>query len=258
MSQEMYFGGRIRIGIAKFNATDKKNNPEFEYLEDQIPSIPALGGVGLAEVVWSATPVGMHNIYIVVDPDNVIVETNEANNIANRTIDVGVPLSKGWNLISIPYIQSNTNLGTVLNSIDGSYDAVQWYNATDANDQWKHYQISKPSNLNDLDDIDHTMGFWVHITQPGETIFMFNGVQPIQNQTITLYPGWNHVGYPSLTSYNRTDGLNNVEFGTDVDAIQWYDAANKTWHFINQDDTFVPGRGYWVHSEIETSWVVPL
>jgi parallel beta-helix repeat protein len=226
--------------------------------EDQIPSIPALGGVGLAEVVWSATPVGMHNIYVVVDPDNTIVETNEANNIANNTIDVGIPLSKGWNLISIPYIQSNTNLGTVLNSIDGSYDAVQWYNATDANDQWKHYQISKPSNLNDLDDIDHLMGFWVHITQPGETIFIFNGVQPIQNQTITLYPGWNHVGYPSLTSYNRTDGLNNVTFGNDIDSIWSYEATTQKWAEIGISDYFEVGKGYWIHVNVKATWEVPL
>jgi hypothetical protein len=66
------------------------------------------------------------------------------------------------------------------------------------------------------------------------------------------------VGYPSLTSYNRSVGLNNLTFGTDVDCIQWYDAAAQTWHFMGPDDYFIPGRGYWIHSKVEATWEVPL
>jgi hypothetical protein len=167
-------------------------------------------------------------------------------------------LYPGWNLISIPFIQLYTNLGTVLNLIEGSYDSVQWYNVSDLSEHWKQNHTSKPSHLNDLDSIDHTMGFWVHITEPDGVLFEYSGTQPTSNQTIQFQPGWNMVGYPSLTSRNRTFGLNNLEFGTDVDAIQWYDTPTKTWHFMDQDDIFVPGKGYWVHSKVEAGWEVPL
>jgi parallel beta-helix repeat protein len=100
-------------------------------------------------------------------------------------------LYEGWNLISIPFIQSDTNLSSVLTSITGTYKAVQWYNATDSNDHWKHNSISKPSELNDLDSINHKMGFWIYITTPGGVLFQYFGIQPPENQSTTLYPAWN-------------------------------------------------------------------
>ena len=112
--------------------------------------------------------------------------------------------------------------------------------------------------MNDLSEIDHIMGFWIHITESGGVIFEYNGIKPTQNQSIPLHPGWNQVGYPSLSSYNRTNGLNNVLYGPDVDCIQLYDASLKTWHFMGPDDHFSPGRGYWVHSKVDTVWDVPL
>jgi parallel beta-helix repeat protein len=173
--------------------------------------------------------------------------------IFNRTF-----LYEGWNLISIPFIQPDTNLGIVLNSIKGSYDAVQWYNVSDNSDPWKHNSIKKPSHLNDLDDIHHTMGFWIHITQPGGILFQYSGIQPTVNQTITLHPGWNLVGYPSLTNYNTTQGLNNITFGADIDSIWTYNAATKKWEEIGPSDYFEIGRGYWIHSKVKKDWEIPL
>jgi subtilase family serine protease/ribosomal protein L40E len=37
---------------------------------------------------WTAEPVGEHNIYVIVDPENSIEEANETNNIAYRTLTV--------------------------------------------------------------------------------------------------------------------------------------------------------------------------
>ncbi|UCG69041.1 MAG: right-handed parallel beta-helix repeat-containing protein [Thermoplasmata archaeon] len=167
-------------------------------------------------------------------------------------------LYEDWHLISIPFIQMNINLGNVLESMGGTYDFVQWYNANDNSDLWKHNSTLKPSHLNDLDIIDHRMGFWVHITEPGGVLFEYPGTQPSSNQTIQLYEGWNMVGYPSLTSYNRTIGLNNLTFGIEVDEIQWYDASTQTWHDLEENDYFVLGRGYWVHAKAECVWEVPL
>jgi len=167
-------------------------------------------------------------------------------------------LYEGWNLISIPFIQLNNNLGTVLSSITGSFSAVQRYNSTDLNDQWKHNSIKKPYYLNDLHNIDHKMGFWVYITKPGGVLFEYLGMEPISNQSITLNPGWNLVGYPSLTNHNRTDGLNNLTLDTHVDAIWTYNAATQKWKEITESDYFELGRGYWIHAKTTCEWEVPL
>lgn len=173
-------------------------------------------------------------------------------------INNSIFLNQGWNLISIPFIQSYTNLGTVLSSITGSYDAVQWYNATDPSDPWKHNHTSKPSHLNDLDSINHAMGFWIHVTKPGGVLFQYFGTQASESQNITLYLGWNLVGYPSLSNKTRSAALNNIDFANDVDSIWAYNASNQKWEEIGETDYFEVGRGYWVHAKKECVWEVPL
>jgi parallel beta-helix repeat protein len=191
-----------------------------------------------------------------IDSDSIdnypLMEPYTDKPIENMTI-----LMQGWNLISIPLIQEDKNLPSVLGSIDTWYDAVQWFDTTDSVDLWKHHKIGKPFG-NDLFDLNETMGFWVHIIEPRDIIFVYNGTEAAVNQTIDLNVGWNQVGYPSLTSYNRTEGLNGLDFGTEINAIQWFDAATKTWHFMGPDDNFIPGRGYWMHSKVDVEWKVPI
>ncbi|UCE73464.1 MAG: right-handed parallel beta-helix repeat-containing protein [Methanomassiliicoccales archaeon] len=202
-------------------------------------------------IVDLGPPVGGKNPYI-IDSDSQD-EYPLIDPIVNRTF-----LYEGWNLISIPFIQPDINLGIVLSSITDSYNAVQWFDIADTLDPWKHNHTLKPQYMNDLHEINHNMGFWINIIEPGGVLFKYSGTRPIQNQSIVLHPGWNQVGYPSLTSYNRTDGLNNITFGDEVDLIQWYDASTKTWHMMNENDYFVPGRGYWFHVKTECMWEVPL
>jgi hypothetical protein len=202
-------------------------------------------------------------LFVWVDPDNNTQEYNYTNNIANKTLKV-IPgiftfeLLIGWNLISIPLGLSNNDLSVVLDSIEDQYDAVQWYNLTDSTDPWKHNHISKPSNWNDLNKVNHTMGLWVHITEPGGATLVVIGDMLISTQNISLYPGWNLVGYPSLSNKNRTDALNNIDFGGDVDAIWTHNATTQTWKEITASDNFEVGRGYWMHSKVTKTWIVPL
>lgn len=166
-------------------------------------------------------------------------------------------LKRGWNLISIPLIQNEQNLTKVLDDINGLYDAVRWYDPTDTDDPWKQTKIGKAFG-NDLNELNETMGFWVHVITSGGIIFLYNGTTPVTSQKIQLYNGWNLVGYPSLTSYNRTDGLNNTEFGTHINEIMWYDASSKTWRAMGEDDYFRKGTGYWFNAKEEIVWHVPL
>jgi hypothetical protein len=167
-------------------------------------------------------------------------------------------LHEGWNLISIPLIQPDTNLDVVLSSINGYYDAVQWFDANDGSDSWKHEHSSKPTHLNDFNTIDHTKGLWIHITEPGGVLFEYSGTEPIENQVITLYPGWNMVGYPSLAPHTRTSGLNTLTFDTHVDAIWSYNAVQQKWEMMDEEDHFLIGKGYYIHAKSQCQWEVPL
>jgi len=201
-------------------------------------------------IVDLGPPAGGKNPYV-IDPDS-----QDTYPLIESYIHY-IILKQGWNLISLPLIQQEQDLIKVLGSIDGLYDAVQWYHVKDTIDPWKHHKVGKPFG-NGLTKINETMGFWVHVTEPGDTIFVYNGTQPTENQMITLHPGWNLVGYPSKSVYNRTQGLNTVDFGTEVDMVQWYDAGTQTWHEMGPDDYFVYTRGYWIHAISECVWEVPL
>ncbi|UCE36100.1 MAG: exo-alpha-sialidase [Thermoplasmata archaeon] len=188
--------------------------------------------------------------------------TTAPNWVWNFTIDTSqsysIQLYEGWNLVSIPFIQMDTSLESVLDSINGSYDAVQWYDVNDASDPWKHHHISKPQNLNDLDTIDHKTGFWIHITKPGGVLLQCSGIILTENQSITLKTGWNLVGYPSLSNKSRTFALNNLTFDLEVDAIWTYNASSQKWEQIGEFDYFEKGRGYWIHAKTDCVWEVPL
>ncbi len=75
---------------------------------------------------------------------------------------------------------------------------------------------------------------------------------------VVLHKGWNLVGYPSLTSYNRSDGLDNIIFGSDVDSLWTYNANAQQWEELGESDYFEIGRGYWIHSNVEKIWDGPL
>jgi parallel beta-helix repeat protein len=201
-------------------------------------------------------PDGIGDTPYVIDADSQdnfpLMEPYTSITFENYTI-----LKQGWNLISLPLIQTNQNLTKVLEMIDGYYDAVQWYDITETSTPWKHNKVGKPYG-NDLFKINETMGLWIHITQPGDTIFIYNGAQPSVNQTIKLYPGWNLMGYPSLNNKNRTEGLNNLTFGSEVDAIWTYNANSQKWIEITASDYFEVGMGYWMHSKVTKTWEVPL
>ncbi|UCE74759.1 MAG: hypothetical protein JSV56_03400, partial [Methanomassiliicoccales archaeon] len=217
----------------------------------------------MASTQWIPPSEGEYYIYIWVDPNNSIQEYNNGNNLANKTLEV-VPgiftqeLEMGWNLISIPLEMSNNDLISVLQPIEGQYDSAQWYNSSDINDPWKHHHTSKAPNLNDFQSIDQHKGFWLHITEPGGTTLTIIDNKISTSQNITLNPGWNHVGYPSLSNKKRTAALNNLDFNEEVDFIQTYDAANQKWEEIGESDHFELGRGYWVHTTTECVWEVPL
>ncbi|UCG68823.1 MAG: hypothetical protein JSV09_13655, partial [Thermoplasmata archaeon] len=105
-----------------------------------------------------------------------------------------------------------------------------------------------------------TMGFWIYISRPGGVLFKYSGFKPSQNQKISLHPGWNLVGYPSLSNKDRTSALNNIHFLDDVDYIFAFDGATKTWDEIGELDFFEIGKGYWFHviRDYDIVWEVPL
>ncbi|UCG68486.1 MAG: hypothetical protein JSV09_11820 [Thermoplasmata archaeon] len=230
--------------------------------EEQILHILIHGESAIVYILWNTMgEAGSHVIYLVVDDDNLISETNEGNNRAFKSINVNatnppIYLDEGWNLVSFPYIVSETGIDDVLGSIDGEYDIVQYYNSSDVTDSWKHKHILKPSYMNDLENLDNKMGFWIHVTEIDGAILFISGDSPISPQTISLRQGWNLVGYPCTTPKSRDNALNNLDFDIQINAVEYFDNGTKTIRSLEEWDYMEPGKGYWIHAIQECDWIV--
>jgi hypothetical protein len=168
--------------------------------------------------------------------------------------DFQVPLIPGWNMISFPLNQSDTTLGAVLGTIDGNYKAVQWFNATDSADHWKHNFVGKPFG-NDLFDIHQRMGMWIYMYS-SDTLLVQGDL--LTTTDTPLYTGWNFVGYPSLTTRTVADSLSSIS--GQYDAVWYYNASDSADHWKSDNDgdltEMKAGEGYFIHATQDTTWTL--
>ena len=97
-----------------------------------------------------------------------------------------ISVSAGWNLISLPKQPANISTEDVLSSIAGKYESVWAY----INGQWKSYDPEQPF-FGDLTTMQAGIGYWIKMKAAGE--LTVSGSET--SASITLYDGWNLVGY---------------------------------------------------------------
>ncbi|HEQ78646.1 MAG TPA: PKD domain-containing protein, partial [Euryarchaeota archaeon] len=148
-------------------------------------------------------------------------------------------LTAGWNLVSF-------NVDATGQSIEDAF-ASNWVNIntimTYDNDfkTWKIYDKTAPDWLQSLSEVDHSMGLWIHANGVG--VVTVNG-KDVSSTTISLYPGWDLVGYPSTTA----SPADTVLAGTSYDGLQQYnDAAPYLIVDMTGGTNMQPGAAYWVH-----------
>jgi hypothetical protein len=162
--------------------------------------------------------------------------------------EIWIQLYTGWNMISLPPILTDSLVADVLASIDGDYDIVQWYDASDSDDPWKNYIVGKGFG-NDLIEIRSDMGIWIHMTAPGTLKPNHFDPSPITppwpGVLIQMYEGWNFVGYTSIVTRTVADALSSISY----DQVMTYDAATDTWWDSDSGSLtdMEMGRGYWIH-----------
>jgi hypothetical protein len=156
----------------------------------------------------------------------------------------------GWNLISLPLIQSNESIKDVLVSIEDEWNCIRLYDSTRR--KWISSVTSRPEFLNDLKSLNHSIGFWIDISDSNAKLTI-QGQIP-NSTSIQLYAGWNLVGYPSL---NDATTISTALWGTGADSVKVCDASLP--YFIKEvGPSYVmkPGEGYWVHVPFDAVWFV--
>jgi len=160
-----------------------------------------------------------------------------------------LPLSEGWNLISIPLVPEDSSVGSVLSQVSGSYSIVWAYDASDSADPWKKYDPSVPFG-NDLSEIKPGKGYWIMMT--ADDTLSVTG--PLPDKSIPdMGSGWNLIGYNFLTEEPVSDALSPVS--GDYSIVWAYDSSDYAdpWKkydpsvpFGNDLTEMEPGRGYWI------------
>jgi len=168
-----------------------------------------------------------------------------------------IPVHLGWNLISEPLIQSDTSILTVLDDSGGdgltTWDTVMTYNRTASTTEWLSYASYKPASINTLSSLDQKTGFWINIINLGDgnlTVFGDYDTQTV----ISLYAGWNLVGYPAQTSKSVTDSFAAV---SEYQAAEGY-SGGASYKILPLAGSYMmkPGEAYWIKVTADTTWTI--
>ncbi|MFO8109490.1 MAG: GLUG motif-containing protein, partial [Thermoplasmata archaeon] len=159
--------------------------------------------------------------------------------------------SDGWNFISSHLGPVDTSLTSILANIEDDYDRVMYYDG--ANDEWLTYIPGRPEHFNDLDKWNHSMGIWIRMTE--NATLTVEGHTPISTD-ITLYPGWNMVGYPSDTIRWASEILPSEV--TKIGTFSQYEPYNIVYFTDLSIVSLGPDNGYWLYNDADytITWAV--
>jgi hypothetical protein len=164
--------------------------------------------------------------------------------------------ASSWVFVSFPSGLTG-NIETILNdatSGDGltTWTVAKWYNPQTPADPWKTYRVG--GTANDMPTMTNAMGVWLWITgNSGDQVLTLSSYVATPASTeITLYAGWNLVGYPSST--NR---LASATLPGTADIVSVYSGSGLYTDYTNlASATMSHGNAYFVHVTATTPWTV--
>ena len=168
--------------------------------------------------------------------------------------DDQIELDAGWNLISFPLHPLDTDIDSVLSSIQGGYDSAWEYRK---NPEWLWYLPGNPSASN-LRKVESGIGYWISINQPG--MLTVHGMQPAT--AIPMNTGWNLAGYSSQTSESIENCMASIE--GKYNSVWGYDPVQGwSWYFpgvpeISNLWRMDPWKGYWIEVKEDCIWDISI
>lgn len=177
---------------------------------------------------------------------NTLTETSWSFTTA---VNYSIPLTKGWNLISLPVVPGNTAVASVLGTAKDNIETVWSYDAD--NEKWSVYHANS-NETSDLSSMTAGYGYWVNYTGTNASALVGSGNLVQEGNSVPpsrkLKEGWNLIGYyqrPNTTSvsaenalYNNLNNVWTLLFG--------YDNTNKHITTLNGNSLLNPGEAFWV------------
>ncbi|MBI2913756.1 MAG: hypothetical protein HYY03_07540 [Chloroflexi bacterium] len=173
--------------------------------------------------------------------------------------EVSLTLAQGWNLISLPV--DGPGASQFFAALDGL--GIAW--GLDPNvapaGKWRSFSPGLPPSLNELTDINSTMGLFVFMDQ-AQTLTV-SGPAPISTDIPLVGGRLNLIGYPARAARPVADVLTGIAFSV----VCTYDAADPgdPWKCFDPDlppslndlSMMEPGRGYFIFPKANATLHVP-
>jgi hypothetical protein len=176
--------------------------------------------------------------YYVRAKDNDTLEDDNENKVGKFVSY----LVEGWNLISVPFEQSDVTRESVLATIDGNYAALQGYHAGKSR-PWLNWHRDKPNYFNDAIEVNNKEGYYVDMIIPDHLVTVGKVADQVD---ITLKSGWNLVGNPCLTDKLRDDALSSISGKYNM--VERYDTTKDKEVRLTASDFIQTGDGHWIHA----------
>ena len=155
-------------------------------------------------------------------------------------------LSQGWNWIST-YIEI-TDPTEMLLALE---TAIVGYGQQIKNSNLSTEYDSEWGWFGDLDEVGFTNEEMIMVkTAAACTVTLEGALSNRSNHPITIYPGWNWIGYPCAVEMTLIQALGNFtpEPGDKVKNSEASSEYDLEWGWFGDLETFVPGQGYMYYS----------
>jgi len=167
----------------------------------------------------------------------VVITANQKTtlNVVLGEATQSIPLTTGWNLISLRVAPTNLAVTNVFSGISGSLLQVK--------DTRLSYAPAMAAHFNTLNTLSMSKAYWVKVS--GNTTLTVTGtaVNPTAN-SIALVPGWNLVSYYPANSTTVSNALSTISpYLQEVrSTTQFYIPGGGS----NTLTTMAPNKGYWI------------
>ena len=151
---------------------------------------------------------GVHDVWLI----------KLSENISEITVDID--LLTGWNLITVP-VENNYNASD-LAALTGGCEMIAWWDASTGTYTTFIVGVTPPGSPWDFA-INDGIGYYVKVAN--DTVLTVSGM-PLTTVNVTLYTGWNTIGWWKMTATTASSLSGNI---TNCTMLAMYDAASGSY-----------------------------
>ncbi|MBM3250058.1 MAG: hypothetical protein FJZ09_04340 [Candidatus Omnitrophica bacterium] len=185
------------------------------------------------------------------DYDNRLTKYESA--LSSASVTVEIPLSSGWNYLSLPLLLDNYSVTSALSSISGKYSQLSRYNPSTA--KFEHF-VPNNSTYTQFTTMESGKGYQIYVTSTSGCTLRLTGRRPTTNYSVTLSSGWQMIGFPAKNRTKVSDALTGLVKGTNYDRISTYNKTTCTFSDLSTSDYLEPGQAYFIRMLRSSTWTI--